>query len=185
MRLPFQQPIHGAVQIVTLDLLQTQELTQAALLSKKNSQAQRTFVDKPPMNERRSETRFPDKEPLVISWQDFRGTARQSGMLQNLSSLGMGVLLDHSIPVGTQVTITYDRVQTITGVVKHLVRRTYDCLIGVEFCFPNWGVAAQHLQFQAQMPVPMEEIHNSFYGAGNAANFGARTVKVNEPQMAV
>ena len=153
------------------------------LLLEKNSQAQRIFVDKPHMNERRSETRFPDKEPLVISWQDFRGTARQSGMLQNLSSLGMGVVLDHSIPVGTQVIITYDRVQTVSAVVKHLVRRTYCCLVGVEFSLPNWGSSAQHLQSQAPMPVLREEMRTSFYGAANAAHFGAGAVPMNEPQV--
>ena len=120
----------------------------------------------------------------MISWQGFHGAARQSGMLQDLSSLGMGVLLDHSIPVGTEVTITYDRVQSVSAVVKHLVRQTYCCLIGVEFSLAKWGSTAQYLQSQAQMPVLMKETCTPLYATANTANLEASTIQVNEPQIA-
>src|SRR5690349_1482011 len=56
--------------------------------------------------EGRSCTRLTDHEPVMLCWQEHSATLKQLGNVADASSGGIGVLVDHSMPIGTAVTIS-------------------------------------------------------------------------------
>ena len=84
--------------------------------------------------ERRSCTRLTDSQLVMLCWEENSATLKQLGNLVDLSSGGIGVLVDHSVPVGTAVTISCASFSdlALAGTVKHLSRDS-DCYrVGIE-----------------------------------------------------
>jgi hypothetical protein len=100
--------------------------------------------------ERRSCTRLTDSQIVLLSWEEHSATLKQLGNVADVASGGIGVLVDHSIPVGTAVTVSrlsfldFD----LGGIVKHLSRRSDCYIVGIEFA-PTNDTAA--LQFQPEL----------------------------------
>jgi hypothetical protein len=70
------------------------------------------------MADRRAQPRITDAELVMIFWDD-NGTRRyQLGNVENLAENGAGMLVDYTLPVGTQVAITYGEGE-LTGIVRH------------------------------------------------------------------
>ncbi len=85
--------------------------------------------------ERRSCARLADSQLIMLCWQEHSATLKQLGNVADASSRGIGVLVDHSIPVGTAVTISCPSFSdfAVGGRVKH-VSRDSDCYrVGIEF----------------------------------------------------
>jgi hypothetical protein len=56
----------------------------------------------------------------------------QLGTIDNRSADGVGVRVDHAIPVGTKVTISLLGGASV-GIVMHLAPRTGEHFVGIEF----------------------------------------------------
>jgi hypothetical protein len=82
--------------------------------------------------ERRSQTRVPDSEFVTLCWEECSATLTQLGSIDNKSADGVGIRVDHAIPVGSQVTISLRR-GTSVGIVRHLALRTGEHFVGIEF----------------------------------------------------
>lgn len=77
------------------------------------------------MKERRSESRLLDCELVMVSWEGAGGTRlRQLGTVDDVSRGGMGVVVDHVLPVGTVVHLSYGD-EELAGTVKHYSQRPY------------------------------------------------------------
>ena len=85
--------------------------------------------------ERRSYTRLADSQLIMLCWEEHLATLKQLGNVVNASPRVMGVLVDHSIPVDSIVTITSPSLSdfSISGVVRHLSRSSDCYLVGIEF----------------------------------------------------
>jgi hypothetical protein len=71
----------------------------------------------------------------MLCWEEHSATLKQLGNVTDISASGLGVLTDHSIPVGTAVTVSCPSFSdfALDGTVKHLSQRS-DCnFIGIEF----------------------------------------------------
>ena len=63
----------------------------------------------PYMTERRSHPRVLDSELVMVCWEENSKKFNQLGNIRDLSLGGIGVLVGHSLPVGTSVTISYGK----------------------------------------------------------------------------
>ena len=86
--------------------------------------------------ERRSQTRLPNSELVTLSWEEHSAKLKQLGSVHDRSSSGIGVAVDHAIPVGTQVTISFPE-EELVGVVRHHTPTLDEHLIGIEFISPG------------------------------------------------
>ena len=85
------------------------------------------------MTERRRQRRITDAELIMLCWHEDAVTAKQLGNIVDLSSDGAGVLVDHSLPAGTPVIITYDGQQTLSGIIRHSGILDDRYFVGIEF----------------------------------------------------
>ncbi len=88
------------------------------------------------MNERRSQPRFVDTELVIVSCEKHSTTLKQLGNVEDVSQDGLGVIVDHALPVGSPVTISYGDSYLegeLTGVVRHYSLRRDGHFIGIEF----------------------------------------------------
>jgi hypothetical protein len=85
--------------------------------------------------ERRSCIRLTDSQLVMLCWEEHSATLKQLGNVANASSRGVGVLVDHSIPVGSIVTISSPSLSdfSISGVTRHLSRSSDGYFVGIEF----------------------------------------------------
>jgi hypothetical protein len=86
--------------------------------------------------ERRSQTRLPDSELVTLSWEEHSAKLRQLGSVHDRSSSGIGVAVDHAIPVGTEVTISLSG-EELVGIVRHDTPKIDEHFIGIEFVSPG------------------------------------------------
>jgi hypothetical protein len=86
--------------------------------------------------ERRSQNRLPDSELVTLSWEERSAKLSQLGSVHDRSRSGIGVAVDHAIPVGTPVTISFPG-EELVGIVRHDTRKTDEHLIGIEFISPR------------------------------------------------
>jgi hypothetical protein len=84
------------------------------------------------MIERRSEIRLSDVELVMISWRDKQRIYKQLGNVEDICSNGIGVLVDHPLPVGTQLSLSYGEGQ-FGGIVRHCAPRADRYLLGIQF----------------------------------------------------
>ena len=86
------------------------------------------------MKERRSESRLLDCELVMVSWEGADGTwLRQLGTVDDVSSGGMGVVVDDVLPVGVTVRLSYGD-EDLVGTVKHSSQRPFGYyILGIEF----------------------------------------------------
>ncbi len=82
--------------------------------------------------ERRSQTRLADSDLVTLSWEERSAKLSQLGSVHDRSSGGTGVAVDHAIPVGTQVTISFAG-EELVGVVRHHTPKIDEHFIGIEF----------------------------------------------------
>jgi PilZ domain-containing protein len=77
----------------------------------------------------------PIMHPSCSAGKSIQQPLKQLGNVADASSGGIGVLVDHSIPVGTAVTISCPSVSdfAVDGTVKHLSRSSDRYRVGVEF----------------------------------------------------
>jgi PilZ domain len=99
--------------------------------------------------ERRSCTRLADSQLVMLRWEEHSATLKQLGNVADISPGGLGVLADHSIPVGTAVTVSCPSFSdfALNGIVKHLSRRSDCYFIGIEFASLS-DTAALQFQFE-------------------------------------
>ena len=86
--------------------------------------------------ERRSCIRLTDSQLVMLCWEEHSATLKQLGNVANASSQGVGVLAsDHSIPVGSIVTISSPSLSdfSISGVTRHLSRNSDCYFVGIDF----------------------------------------------------
>lgn len=83
--------------------------------------------------ERRS-GRFAGSQTILLSWEEHSVAYRRLGNVADLEDAGLGILTDHSIRIGTPVTIS--RLSfldfTLSGMVSQLSRHSGRYFIGVE-----------------------------------------------------
>jgi hypothetical protein len=84
------------------------------------------------MNERRSQVRVLDAELVMISWQQDSATFKQLGNVEDFSPDGISVVVDHAIPVGTSLTMTYGD-GCLTGIVRYYAPCSDGCFMGIQF----------------------------------------------------
>lgn len=84
------------------------------------------------MVERRSDFRLPSSGLVMISWEDNGTKFNQLGKVKDLSTRGIGVLLDRGIAAGTAVTIS-NRQGEHPGIVRHSLELVSGQFIGIEF----------------------------------------------------
>jgi hypothetical protein len=84
------------------------------------------------MIEQRSQLRLTDAEIVMIFWQENGDQAFQLANMNDISSDGAGLIVDHPLPVGTPVIMSYgkDRLNAIVRHCSSLLDRHH---IGVEF----------------------------------------------------
>ena len=97
------------------------------------------------MKERRAQGRLLDCEFVIVTWEQGSQTVKQIGNIDNLSSGGMGVLVEQPIPIGDSVTVSYDGGDGLTGIVRHHSRNSGRHLVGIEFS-ENSKESALHFQ---------------------------------------
>jgi hypothetical protein len=85
--------------------------------------------------ERRSCIRLADSQLIMLCWQENSATLKQLGNVADASPGGIGVLVDHPIPVGRIVTISSPSLSdlAVSGVTKYLLRSSDCYLVGIEF----------------------------------------------------
>lgn len=84
------------------------------------------------MTEQRAQSRITDAELVMIFWDD-NGTRRyQLGNVENLSGDGAGIIVDHELPAGTAITMTYGEGE-LNAIVRHCAPAVEEHFIGVEF----------------------------------------------------
>lgn len=84
------------------------------------------------MPDRRLQPRLSDAELVMISFGDSGRRLQQLGNVEDMSLNGVGLVVDHAVPVGSAVTITYGE-GDLTGVVRHCTHLAEGHFIGVEF----------------------------------------------------
>jgi hypothetical protein len=84
------------------------------------------------MVERRSDFRLPSSGLVMISWKDNGTKFNQLGMVKDLSTGGIGILLEGTIPAGTAVTVS-NRQGEHAGIVRHSLELVNGQFIGIEF----------------------------------------------------
>jgi hypothetical protein len=85
------------------------------------------------MPERRSQPRLLDSELVMIGWVERQMTLKQLGNVNDISLGGMGIRVDHPLPVGTSVTICYDSPNgMLTGTVRHHSKGLDGHFLGIE-----------------------------------------------------
>jgi hypothetical protein len=91
------------------------------------------------MTERRKHIRLLDCELVVVHWNDGSRDLQQLGNVDDVSLGGMRVRVDHSIPVGTAIEISYESLfdGAIIGTVKHCQERPEGNFLGVAFDSKN------------------------------------------------
>jgi hypothetical protein len=84
------------------------------------------------MSECRSQVRVLDAELVMISWEQNSSTFKQLGNVEDLSPDGTSVVVDHGMPVGTSVTMTYGEGE-LTGIVRHCAPCADGYSMSIEF----------------------------------------------------
>lgn len=87
------------------------------------------------MTERRSQPRLLDCELVTVCWQEDAENRNQLGNVNDVSLGGVGVQVDHSIPIGAAVTIYYNSLfdSPLSGVVRHRSEHPNGFSLGIEF----------------------------------------------------
>jgi len=84
------------------------------------------------MLDRRSEPRLLCADVVEIEWTEKSGHTRHSAAnLEDISQSGLGLQVEHPVPLLTTVRISHERGELI-GRVKSCVLRHYGYLLGVE-----------------------------------------------------
>lgn len=84
------------------------------------------------MIEQRSQLRLTDAEIVMIFWDDSGERAFQLANMKDISSDGAGLIVDHPLPVGTPVIMSYGN-GGLNAIVRHSSLLLDRHLIGVEF----------------------------------------------------
>jgi hypothetical protein len=84
------------------------------------------------MPEQRSHPRLPEADLVMISWEEGPTTSFQLGNLEDISQGGIGMIADHPLRVGMEVTISYGE-GGLKATVRHCQAMEDGYLIGVEF----------------------------------------------------
>ena len=84
------------------------------------------------MMDRRLELRLADAELVMLYFEEHETKLQQLGNLENMSLNGAGIIVDHAVPAGSTVTISYGEGE-LTAIVRHCTAQAEGHLIGVEF----------------------------------------------------
>ena len=84
------------------------------------------------MDNRRLQPRIRDDELVVIYGDENGTTLQQLGNVNDISLNGAGIIVDHTIPVGTAIAMTYGE-GLLAAVVRHCAPLEEGHLLGVEF----------------------------------------------------
>ena len=87
------------------------------------------------MTDRRAHIRLLDCELVIVHWKDGDRDLQQLGNAEDVSLGGMRVHVDHPIPVGSAVKISYESLfsDMLTGTVKHRVEGPEGVSLGIGF----------------------------------------------------
>jgi hypothetical protein len=87
------------------------------------------------MPEKRSEQRLSDCDLVMIGWDGGRRKHKQLGNIRDISLNGIGVRVDHPLPVDTPITICYESLSNglILGIVRHHTSVKNEHILGIEF----------------------------------------------------
>jgi hypothetical protein len=87
------------------------------------------------MQEKRSQQRLLDCDLVMLGWDGGSRKHKQLGNIKDISLNGIGVRVDHPLPIGTPVTICYESLSNglILGIVRHHTPVTNDHFLGIEF----------------------------------------------------
>jgi hypothetical protein len=83
-------------------------------------------------NERRSHDRVHDVDLVMISWEENSSRYKQLGNVEDLAPDGISVVVEHSLPVGSSVTISYGE-GWLNGIVGHCAPCVEGYWAGIEF----------------------------------------------------
>src|SRR4051812_27059559 len=82
--------------------------------------------------ERRIAPRTPYMSRSEITWHDGNRELKIPAMIEDRSSVGLGIAVPRAIPEGTRVRVRYQD-RRIFGVVRYCVRQRQGALIGFSF----------------------------------------------------
>jgi len=104
------------------------------------------------MPDKRSQERLLDCDLVMIGWDGGSRKHKQLENIRDISLNGIGVRVDHPLPVGTPVTIYYESLSNglILCIVRHHTPVINDHILGIEFAAASSQLAAT---FQAELPV--------------------------------
>lgn len=94
------------------------------------------------MPEQRSNPRLREADLVMISREEGSTTSFQLGNLENISIGGIGMIADHPLLTGMEVTISYGE-GGLRAIVKHCQAIEERYLIGVEFVGNREGLSLQ------------------------------------------
>jgi hypothetical protein len=91
------------------------------------------------MIERRAHPRLLDCGLVVVHWNDDTRDLQQLGNVDDVSLGGVRVRVDHPIPVGSTVKISYESLFNgmLTGTVKHHLERSEGIFLSIGFDMEN------------------------------------------------
>jgi hypothetical protein len=84
------------------------------------------------MIEQRSQPRLTDAEIVMIFWDERGERAFQLANVRDISSDGAGLVVDHPLPVGTPVIMSYGK-DGLNAIVRHCSLLLDRHAIGIEF----------------------------------------------------
>ncbi len=102
--------------------------------SEKNAKV-RGHLPRAYMTERRSQPRLLDCELVTICWPEDAENRNQLGKVNDVSLGGVGIRVDHPVPIGVPVTIYYNSLfdSPLNGVVRHRSEHPNGYSLGIEF----------------------------------------------------
>ena len=91
------------------------------------------------MIERRAYPRLLDCGLVVVHWNDDTRDLQQLGNVDDVSLGGMRIRVDHPIPLGSTVKISYESLFSgvLTGTVKHHLERPEGVFLSIGFDMEN------------------------------------------------
>jgi PilZ domain len=99
------------------------------------------------MTDRRLQPRLTANELAMISYEQEGMRVRQLTNIDDISSNGAGMIVDHPVVVGTAITMTYGEGE-LAAVVRHCTALAEGHFIGVEFVGSS---RASTLHFQPEL----------------------------------
>jgi hypothetical protein len=87
------------------------------------------------MPEKRSHERLLDCDLVMLGWDGGSRKHKQLGNIKHISLNGIGVRVDHPLPIDTPVTICHESLSNglILGIVRHHTPNSNEHILGIEF----------------------------------------------------